>query len=54
VYADLRARARVVVDQAERREIFSKLIQMSGSRSGLEAISEANPLVEVTIDSDES
>jgi len=54
VQADLPARARIVVDKAERRQLFSKLIQMSESESDLEAIIEGSPLVEVVIDADRS
>lgn len=50
--ADLPARARVIVDQAERRDVFSKLVRMSGSAAQLEALVEVNPLVEVTIEAD--
>jgi len=50
VQADLPARARVILDQAERRDIFSKLIQMSESDADLEALIEGSPLVEVTIE----
>jgi deazaflavin-dependent oxidoreductase (nitroreductase family) len=49
VQADLHARARIVVDKTERREIFSKLIQSSESESDLETVIEGSPLVEVTI-----
>ena len=52
VQVDLPARARVIVDQAERRDIFSKLIQMSESDADLEALVEGRPLVEVTIEAD--
>jgi hypothetical protein len=52
IRADLPARARIVVDQTERREIFLKLIEMSGSESNLEAVVEASPLVEVVIDAE--
>lgn len=52
VKADLPVRARVILDQAERRDIFSKLIQMSESDADLEALVEGRPLVEVTIEAD--
>ena len=52
IQADLPARARVIVDEAERRDIFSKLIQMSESDADLEALVEGSPLVEVTIEAD--
>jgi deazaflavin-dependent oxidoreductase (nitroreductase family) len=52
VQADLQARARIVVDNTERREIFSKLIQLSESKSDLEAVIEGSPLVEITIEPD--
>ena len=52
VQADLPARARVIVDEAERRDIFSKLNQMSESDADLEALVEGRPLVEVTIEAD--
>src|SRR5574341_655964 len=54
VQADLPARASIVVDEAERRENFSKLIQDSGSGSNLETIIESSPRVEVTIEADGS
>ena len=52
VQADLPASARIVVDKAERREIFSRLIQTSESESNLETVIESSPLVEVTIEAD--
>ena len=50
VQADLPARARVIVDEAERREIFTKLSSASGEE--LEARVKGSPLVEVVIKAD--
>ncbi len=52
VQVDLPAKARVIVDEAERRDIFSKLIQMSESDADLEALVEGSPLVEVTVEAE--
>lgn len=49
VQADLPARARVITDETERREIFSRLIQKSGSDADLEVLVEGSPLVEVEL-----
>jgi deazaflavin-dependent oxidoreductase (nitroreductase family) len=52
VQLDLPARAALITDRAERRNILSKLIQMSKSDADLEALVEAGPLVEVTMETD--
>ena len=49
IQVDLPAMARIVGDEAERREIFPQLIQMSESGSALEAVIEGSPLVEMVI-----
>ena len=50
VQADLPARARGIDDEAERRDIFSKLTSASGA--DLEALVEGSPLVEVMVEDD--
>lgn len=50
VRADLPARARVIVDEAERRALFVKLTSKSGA--DLEALVEGSPLVEVVLQVD--
>ena len=45
--ADLPARARVIVDEAERQALFAKLTSKSGA--DLEALVEGAPLVEVIL-----
>lgn len=50
VQADLPARARVIVDEAERRALFSILRSKSGA--DLEAFVEQAPLVEVVLKGD--
>jgi deazaflavin-dependent oxidoreductase (nitroreductase family) len=52
VQVDLPARATFITDRAERRNILSKLIQMTKSNADLEALVEAGPLVQVTIETD--
>jgi deazaflavin-dependent oxidoreductase (nitroreductase family) len=52
VQVDLPARARVIIDGAERRNLLSKLIQVSESNADLEALVEGGPLVEVIIQTD--
>jgi deazaflavin-dependent oxidoreductase (nitroreductase family) len=47
VQADLPATARVITDEAERRDIFAKLSSKSGAE--LEALVEGSPLVEVQL-----
>jgi hypothetical protein len=49
VQADLPARARPITDQAERREVLSKIISGLGGERDLEAWVADSPLVEVEI-----
>ena len=49
VSADLPATARVITDDAERRAIFSKVIQVWKGQD-LETMTQYSPLIEVTLD----
>jgi len=48
VHADLKATARPILDQAERRKILTKLLQKDGSLGDLDAWVLSSPLVEVS------
>lgn len=50
VQADLPARARPIIDEAERREVLSKILQKLDGDRDFEAWVEGSPLVEVTLD----
>jgi deazaflavin-dependent oxidoreductase (nitroreductase family) len=50
VQADLPARARPIVDEAERRALLSGLLQKLGGGRDLEAWVEGSPLVEIELD----
>ncbi len=49
VTADIPARARPIVDEQERRELFVELLQKMNRQENLEAWVENSPLVEVTL-----
>jgi hypothetical protein len=48
--ADLPARARPITDEAERREVMSRIIDGLGGGRDLEAWVKNSPLVEVVLD----
>jgi hypothetical protein len=50
VNADLPARARIVDDEAERREVLAEIIRTAWRDMDLEAMVRWSPLIEVTID----
>ena len=48
--ADLPARARVITDETERREVFAKIIDSAWRQQDLETMVRWSPLIEVTFD----
>lgn len=48
--ADLPATARVITDEAERRDIFAKVIESAWHQQDLETMVRQSPLIEVTFD----
>ena len=48
--ADLPATARVITDEAERREVFGKIIESAWHQQDLETMVRESPLIEVTFD----
>jgi len=48
--ADLPATARIITDEAERREIFAKIIETAWKQHDLETMVRQSPLIEITFD----
>jgi deazaflavin-dependent oxidoreductase (nitroreductase family) len=48
--ADLPAKARVITDETERREVFAKIIDSAWRQQDLETMVRWSPLIEVTFD----
>ena len=50
IQADLPARARLIVDQAERREVLTEILRKLGEGRDLDAWIKGSPLVEVELE----